>query len=105
DDPTPTACQSATTGNWNANRNNQWINGHFGNTLYNHFYTPNIVGKWDCGNESHNKALTAARSNHSGGVNVLLADGSVRFVRDSILQQTWWALSPRSGGEVITGDF
>ena len=60
-----------------------------------------MTGKWDCGNASHNKALTAARSYHTGGVNVLMADGSVRFVPDSIQQATWWALSTRNGGEVV----
>jgi prepilin-type processing-associated H-X9-DG protein len=99
-DPTPSDCQSG-NGTWNPNRNSQWINGHFGNTLYNHYYPPTVVGKWDCGNASHNKALTAARSFHTGGVNVLMADGSVRFVPDSIQQATWWALSTRNGGEVV----
>ncbi len=46
----------------------------------------------------------AARSRHSGGVNVLLGDGSVRFVTDSIAPQTWQGLSTRAGGEVL-GDF
>jgi prepilin-type processing-associated H-X9-DG protein len=78
-----------------------WINGHYGNTLYNHYYTPNQAGKWDCGNGSHNKGLTAARSCHAGGVNVLLADGAVRFVRNSIQLATWRALATRDGGEVV----
>jgi prepilin-type N-terminal cleavage/methylation domain-containing protein/prepilin-type processing-associated H-X9-DG protein len=45
-----------------------------------------------------------ATSNHPGGVNVMLADGSVRFVKDSINMQTWWALGTRSGGEVLSAD-
>jgi prepilin-type N-terminal cleavage/methylation domain-containing protein/prepilin-type processing-associated H-X9-DG protein len=45
----------------------------------------------------------AARSYHSGGVNVAFADGSVRFVRDTITKETWRALGTRSGGEVISG--
>ena len=56
-------------------RGAKWIDGHYGNTLYNHYYTPNPTGKWDCGNGSHNKGLSTARSYHTGGVNVLLADG------------------------------
>ncbi len=103
-DPTPTDCQSG-NGVWNPRRGEQWINGHFGNTLYNHFYTPNQTAKWDCGNASHNKALTSARSAHSGGVNLLLCDGSVRFVRDSVPETVWRAVGTRAGGEVVPGDF
>jgi prepilin-type N-terminal cleavage/methylation domain-containing protein/prepilin-type processing-associated H-X9-DG protein len=44
-------------------------------------------------------------SGHTGGTNVALADGSVRFVRESIPQQTWIALGTRAGGEVIANDF
>jgi prepilin-type N-terminal cleavage/methylation domain-containing protein/prepilin-type processing-associated H-X9-DG protein len=43
-------------------------------------------------------------SNHAGGVNVGLADGSVRFIKDSIGLQPWWALGTRSGGEVLSAD-
>src|SRR5207245_897253 len=52
-DPTPSDCGSG-NGTWNVRRSEQWINGHFGNTLYNHYYGPN-ANTWDCGNASHNK--------------------------------------------------
>ena len=42
---------------------------------------------------------------HSGGVNTLIADGSVRFIRQSISVQTFAALVTRNGGEVIPGDY
>jgi prepilin-type N-terminal cleavage/methylation domain-containing protein/prepilin-type processing-associated H-X9-DG protein len=45
-----------------------------------------------------------ASSLHAGGVNVMMADGSVRFIKDSINMQTWWALGTRAGGEVISAD-
>ncbi|WP_439624769.1 DUF1559 family PulG-like putative transporter [Gemmata sp.] len=102
-DPTPALCDAG-TGTWNARRSEQWINGHYGNTLYNHYYTPNQAGKWDCGNASHNKGLTAARSAHTGGVNLLLCDGSAKFVRDGVDATTWRGLATRAGGEVL-GDF
>jgi prepilin-type N-terminal cleavage/methylation domain-containing protein/prepilin-type processing-associated H-X9-DG protein len=101
-DPTPAACDSA-SGTFTAVRGGKWIDGHYGNTLYNHFYTPNSA-KWDCGNGSHNKALSTARSSHTNGVNVLLCDGSVRFVNNSVQLATWQALSTRAGSEVV-GNF
>jgi prepilin-type processing-associated H-X9-DG protein len=45
-----------------------------------------------------------AQSNHPGGVNVMFADGSERFIKDSVNQQTWMALGTKSNGEVITSD-
>jgi prepilin-type N-terminal cleavage/methylation domain-containing protein/prepilin-type processing-associated H-X9-DG protein len=42
-----------------------------------------------------------ARSRHTGGVNVLLGDGSVTFIQNSINLVTWKALSTMSGGEVV----
>jgi prepilin-type processing-associated H-X9-DG protein len=44
----------------------------------------------------------AARSRHSGGVNVVFGDGSVHFVTDAISLTTWQALGSISSGEVIT---
>jgi prepilin-type processing-associated H-X9-DG protein len=98
-DTTPSACDAG-SGTWSGKRGGRWLDGHYGNTLYNHFYTPNPAGKWDCGNGSHNKALSTARSHHPGGVNLLLCDGSVQFVNNSVDLATWRALSTRSGGEV-----
>lgn len=43
----------------------------------------------------------AARSFHPGGVNVAIADGSVRFVGDDIDMNVWRALGTIAGGEVI----
>ncbi|NBR06709.1 MAG: DUF1559 domain-containing protein [Planctomycetes bacterium] len=43
-------------------------------------------------------------SKHSGGINFLLGDGSVRFITDNIDKQTWVKLGTRNGGEV-TGDY
>ena len=44
------------------------------------------------------------RSSHPGGVQFAMADGSVRFISDSIEHLTYRALSTRQMGEVV-GDF
>jgi len=46
----------------------------------------------------------AARSRHPGGVNTVLSDGSVRFVKNTINIQTWRALSTTQGSEIISAD-
>ena len=43
-------------------------------------------------------------SNHPGGANVLLSDGSARFIKSTVDMRTWWALGTRNGGEVISAD-
>jgi prepilin-type N-terminal cleavage/methylation domain-containing protein/prepilin-type processing-associated H-X9-DG protein len=48
-------------------------------------------------------AITA-RSYHPGGVNSLLADGSVRFVKSTINGVIWRALGTPAGREVISSD-
>jgi prepilin-type processing-associated H-X9-DG protein len=79
------------------------MNGHYGDTLYNHGLTPNS-STFDCGATSGNTGLTAARSRHSGGVMALLCDGSVRFVSENIDLAIWRSLATRMGGEVV-GDY
>jgi prepilin-type N-terminal cleavage/methylation domain-containing protein/prepilin-type processing-associated H-X9-DG protein len=88
------------------------LNTNEANSGYNHFMTPNQLSCM-AGNSQDgtgNPALggiqdaTTATSNHPGGVNVGLADGSVRFVKDSIGVQTWWALGSRNQAEVISSD-
>jgi prepilin-type N-terminal cleavage/methylation domain-containing protein/prepilin-type processing-associated H-X9-DG protein len=46
-------------------------------------------------------------SNHYGGVNLVFADGSVRFiasiVNDGPIHRSFWAMGTRAGGELIDG--
>jgi prepilin-type processing-associated H-X9-DG protein len=42
-----------------------------------------------------------ARGRHPGGVNAALGDGSVRFVRDSIDQRSWWILNAVNDGQTL----
>ncbi len=44
------------------------------------------------------------RSNHAGGLQFAMADGSVRFVSESIALLTYRALATRAGGEVVANN-
>ncbi len=48
--------------------------------------------------------MITASSRHSGIVNVLMADGSVRAVKSTVNIIVWWALGTRAGGEIISSD-
>ncbi|WZO99189.1 DUF1559 domain-containing protein [Isosphaeraceae bacterium EP7] len=48
--------------------------------------------------------MNGARSRHPGGVNVTMADGSVKFVKNSVSFNIWQALSSTRGGEIISSD-
>jgi prepilin-type processing-associated H-X9-DG protein len=50
------------------------------------------------------KDIRTARSMHPGGVNITLADGSVRFVSQVVNLSIWQAISSPGEGETI-GDF
>jgi prepilin-type processing-associated H-X9-DG protein len=69
---------------------------------YSHVMTPN---KRACyfSNSSASKTWTliGVSSYHAGGVNTAFLDGSVKFIKDSVSPQSWWALGTRAGGEVI----
>jgi prepilin-type N-terminal cleavage/methylation domain-containing protein/prepilin-type processing-associated H-X9-DG protein len=58
--------------------------------------------KYNCGDSSFRRAHIAASSNHTGGANVCLADGSVRFVGQSVDFTTWQRVGTRAGGEVVS---
>jgi prepilin-type processing-associated H-X9-DG protein len=84
-----------------------WEVGAVGMTLFNTIVPPNSVQyKWSAcrsnsGGWPDQATYANASSNHSGGVNTLMADGSARFIKDSVAQKTWWSLGTRASGEVI----
>jgi prepilin-type N-terminal cleavage/methylation domain-containing protein/prepilin-type processing-associated H-X9-DG protein len=89
-------------------RGQQWANGAMGYALCNTVATPNWAqDRWtQCstiGAGGYDQ-YSESDSYHAGGINVLMADGSVRFVKDSIGRTTWWALGTRANGEVISAD-
>jgi prepilin-type N-terminal cleavage/methylation domain-containing protein/prepilin-type processing-associated H-X9-DG protein len=66
--------------------------------------TPNCSVDTGSDNTLWNPGLWTLSSRHAGGANVLLADGSVRLLKDSTNLQTVWALGSRAQGEVISAD-
>lgn len=100
---TPAACAPSVAPAWSGQRGAKWINGHYADTMYNHYYGPNHELP-DCHNAFHNFALTSARSAHEGGVHVSLLDGGCRFVSESIDMTLWRALATRRGNEIV-GEF
>jgi prepilin-type processing-associated H-X9-DG protein len=83
-----------------------WAGGEYTNAVINFVLTPNHKSK-DCspwGGVGTGYGFFTARSWHPGGVNVLMADGSVRFIKDSINSVTWYSLATAVDGEVISSD-
>jgi prepilin-type processing-associated H-X9-DG protein len=95
------ACQGqGTTRNWSWK--GEWV--FYGKTMhYTHSQTPN---RRSCTQGDFGRAgdMIAASSNHPGGVNVVLADGSVRFIKNSVNYQAWYALATINMGETISSD-
>jgi prepilin-type N-terminal cleavage/methylation domain-containing protein/prepilin-type processing-associated H-X9-DG protein len=56
------------------------------------------------GGASQNPGSVDIKSFHPGGANVLMCDGSVRFLKNSTNILTVWALGSRAGGEIISAD-
>jgi prepilin-type N-terminal cleavage/methylation domain-containing protein/prepilin-type processing-associated H-X9-DG protein len=68
---------------------------------------PNYCGEDETNNppcNGNSPAFNAARSRHPGGVQMLMADGSVRFTQDAINYGVWRALGSPGAGEVISSD-
>ena len=95
---------------WNGynRRGFMWASGEARCVSFNTYYTPNAKN-FDC--VANDPAATyiavgfrAARSRHTGGVNAMMGDGSVRFIRDGVDLTIWRQAATRAGGEV-PGDF
>lgn len=55
-------------------------------------------------NSYNSGGMYGLSSNHPGGCNVAMGDGSVRFLKDSVAPATAWALGSRAQGEVLSAD-
>jgi prepilin-type N-terminal cleavage/methylation domain-containing protein/prepilin-type processing-associated H-X9-DG protein len=78
-----------------------WMTANPSTYQYTHAGLPNTVS---CSIPPQ-RTLSVASSRHSNGVNLLLCDGSVRFVSQSVSLITWRAVGSRNGGEILGSDF
>jgi prepilin-type N-terminal cleavage/methylation domain-containing protein/prepilin-type processing-associated H-X9-DG protein len=110
---TESACDSAQIWNMSNPRGFSWANGEYRCALFNNYWTPNsecvdcmaavVIGSPSVRYSGY--GWRAARSVHPGGVNVLMADGSLQFFADEIDRATWQALSTRAGKEPVSPSF
>jgi prepilin-type N-terminal cleavage/methylation domain-containing protein/prepilin-type processing-associated H-X9-DG protein len=72
---------------------------------YSHIMTPNKKACfYGTAGWAVHVTIIGASSFHPGGVNVGMLDGSVKFVKDSIAPQTWWAICTYAGKEIVSAD-
>jgi prepilin-type N-terminal cleavage/methylation domain-containing protein len=86
---------------WGNDRGFSWLWGREHRTLVGGYHAPNSPVP-DVA--AHGRGWFAARSFHTGGVQICLADGSVRFVGNSVDLATWRNLFAKNDGNV-TGEF
>ena len=82
-----------------------WVMGENCCTLYNHVAGPNSLScaGFPFGGNMTNMAMqVSASSRHTGIVNVLMGDGSVRVANGSVDLGVWRAVGTRNGGEVVS---
>jgi prepilin-type N-terminal cleavage/methylation domain-containing protein/prepilin-type processing-associated H-X9-DG protein len=97
------ACLAETsTTDADSNGGQNWFNGNFRIALYNHIIPPNkkLVKISDVAGANGCHPPT---SYHPGGVNVLMCDSSVRFVRESVSVNVFEAVGGRKDGIAISG--
>ena len=61
----------------------------------------NVPNSRSCGFFTVLRASMPPSSRHTGGVHMLLCDGSVRFVNENINLTLWRGIGTRNGGEVV----
>ncbi len=82
----------------NSDLGQEWLQGSHSDSGY---YHTNVPNQRSCKKPS-GRVATLASSAHTNGVNVLMCDGSVRFVQNSISLANWRAMGSRNLGEVIS---
>ena len=101
-----TTSQAPSSSNNNRWNGAAWAGTHLGTfrfVAYDHVNTPNSWSCQDGGAQNPGDITDAitATSNHSSGVNTCMADGSTRFIRNTVAYQVWWGLGTRNQSEVL----
>ena len=98
------ACLAATAPLWD-NKGEYWTLQDTGRGgPYYHVMTPNKRGCAVGAAFGNADSFIGPGSFHPGGSNMLVMDGSVRFLKDTVTVPIWNALGSRAGGEVISAD-
>lgn len=95
------APQTASAYRFDVESGQTWLEGNMNWTRYNHVRTPNRISckngfTWD-------GVIMNPSSRHVSGVNVLMGDGSVRFISENINTDVWRSSGTISGGEQTAG--
>jgi prepilin-type N-terminal cleavage/methylation domain-containing protein/prepilin-type processing-associated H-X9-DG protein len=101
------AYNAGSTGTVDLQRGENWAHGSMAMNMFNTITPPNAYNDtWShCGlNASSRAVISNTDSYHPGGVNTLMTDGSVKFMKDTINLKTWWGLGTKAGQEVISAD-
>ena len=117
-EPNDQDCASPAEGFWH-DRASRWIHGGYLDSLYNHYYAPNdetpdcvsgekpppviVLDPEKVRQPNRVRARMTARSNHRNGVNVLMVDGTIRYINNDIELKIWRSLATRAGNEVVSG--
>ena len=84
-----------------------WVMGEMCCTAYNHVDVPNkhtCAGTGFPGSMANMPMQVPPSSRHPGGVNTMMGDGTVRFIKDGVDLKAWRAVGTRNGGEVVSAD-
>jgi prepilin-type N-terminal cleavage/methylation domain-containing protein/prepilin-type processing-associated H-X9-DG protein len=86
---------------WSGQR---WSDGNAFYTRYHHYLTPQMQSCTTGNVDYSGDVAMTATSRHPGGVNLLTADGAVRFVKQSIALPPWKALATIAGGDIASAE-
>ncbi len=85
-----------------------WHIGNYGHAFGNTLVPPNsqypYCQFYDSNGDFDSAGINGLSSFHSGGANVCFADGSVRFLKNSVAYGVLWSLGSRDQGDVVSSD-